>query len=51
MGYTDWILLAQDIYQWWALVSKVMKGFIKCWELLEWLCNCWLFKKDLALVS
>jgi hypothetical protein len=23
-------------------------GFIKCWEFLEWLSNCWLLRKDPA---
>jgi hypothetical protein len=36
----DWIDLAQDRDQWKAPVNTVMDeplGFIKCWEVLEWL--------------
>jgi hypothetical protein len=33
----DWIHLAQDRDQWWALVNMVMNsgGFINCWEFLD----------------
>jgi hypothetical protein len=40
----DWIDLAQDREQWRALVNMPM-SFIKCWEVLEWLCNWRLLKK------
>jgi hypothetical protein len=39
----DWIGLAQARDKWRALVNVVMNplGFIKCWEILEWLHNWW----------
>jgi hypothetical protein len=39
----DWIGLAQERDKWRALVNEVMNplGFIKCWEILEWLHNWW----------
>jgi hypothetical protein len=46
----DWIELAQDREQWRALVHTVMNlsGFIKGWEVPEWLHNWQLFKKGSA---
>jgi hypothetical protein len=44
-----WIDVAQDRDQWRALVNTVMylpSGSIECWELLEWLLNWRLLKKD-----
>jgi hypothetical protein len=28
--------------------GKELSGSIKCWEILDWLSNCWLLKKDSA---
>jgi hypothetical protein len=48
MGWdgVDWIDMAQDRDQWRALVNTVLNlsGFMKCWEVLEWLHN-WRFLK------
>jgi hypothetical protein len=35
----EWVYLAQDRYQWRALVKTAMNnsGPTKCWEILEWL--------------
>jgi hypothetical protein len=43
----DWIDLAQDRDQWRGLVNTAMNltGSIKCWEVLEWLHNCWFHRK------
>jgi hypothetical protein len=38
----DWIDKAQNKDHWMALVNT---GSMKCWEVLEWLHNLWLFKK------
>jgi hypothetical protein len=42
-GDVDWISLVQDWEMWTALVSAVMnlRGYIKCWETVEWLHNWW----------
>jgi hypothetical protein len=44
----EWINLAHDTKQLRALVKTVMNlqvsGFIKCWNVLEWLRDCWLLK-------
>jgi hypothetical protein len=53
-GVVDWIYLVQDREQWRALVNIVMNYLyepldsIKCSEILEWLSNWWLLKKDSA---
>jgi hypothetical protein len=45
----DWIDLAQDRDQWRALEQgNEPSGPLKCWEVLEWLHNWQLFKKDSA---
>jgi hypothetical protein len=47
---TDWIDLTQGRDQWKALVNTgdEPSGSIKCWEVLEWLHNWQLLKKDPA---
>jgi ribosome biogenesis protein Tsr3 len=42
-GGVDCIDLAQDRNRWRALVNSVMNlsDFIKCWETIRWLHNCW----------
>jgi transposase len=46
----DWINLAEDRGQWTALMNTIMNLRVpKCWEVLEWLHNWWLLKKDSAL--
>jgi hypothetical protein len=49
-GSMDWIDLAQDRDQWRALVNTAMnlRGPIKCWEILEWLYDWRLTRKDSA---
>jgi hypothetical protein len=49
-GGMDWIDLAQDRNQWRDVVNTAMnlRGSIKCWEILEWLRNWRLVKKDSA---
>jgi hypothetical protein len=44
----DWIDIALDRDQWRALVNTALnlRGFIKCWEVLEWLHNWRLLKKE-----
>jgi hypothetical protein len=46
----DWIYLAQETepVKGSCELSNVPSGFIKCWEFLEWLSNCWLLKEDTA---
>jgi hypothetical protein len=46
----DWIDVAQDRDQWRALGEHCSEpsGFIKCWEILQWLHNWRLFKKSSA---
>jgi hypothetical protein len=46
----DWIDVAKGRGQWRAVVNTVMNlgGSIKCWEVLEWLQNWRLLKKDSA---
>jgi hypothetical protein len=46
----EWIDLAQDREQWRALAKTVMnlRGSLKCWEVLEWLRNWRLLKKNSA---
>jgi hypothetical protein len=46
----DWIDMAQDMNHWRALVNMILSlgGSIKCWEVLEWLHNWLLLKKDSA---
>jgi hypothetical protein len=43
----DWIDMTQDIEQWRALVNTVLnlRGFTKCWQVLEWLNNWRLLKE------
>jgi hypothetical protein len=38
-GGIDWINVAQDKCQWWALANTEPLGSIKCLEILEWLHN------------
>jgi hypothetical protein len=42
----DWIGLAQDRNRWIALVNLVLnlKGFVNCWETIEWPNNWWPLK-------
>jgi hypothetical protein len=49
----DWINLAEDRDQSRTVVNTVMNlgGSIKCWEILEYLSDCWLLKKDRAALS
>jgi hypothetical protein len=44
----DRIDLAQDRDQWRALVYMVMDHLAPCLEILEWLSDWWLLKKDLV---
>jgi hypothetical protein len=46
----DWIDMAQDRYQWRALLNTILnlRGSIKCWEVLEWLHSWRLLKKGSA---
>jgi hypothetical protein len=49
MEYVNLIYVAEDTDQWQALLSMVLNehsGSIKYWDLLEWLRNCWLLKKN-----
>jgi hypothetical protein len=45
-----WIDLAQVRDQWWVLAERCneLSGFIKLWEVLEWLHNWQLLKKGSA---
>lgn len=47
----DWKDLVQDRDQWKALVDTVMNHRAPCLEILEWLSNWWLLKKDLVPLS
>jgi hypothetical protein len=48
-GVMDWINLAQDMDQWRDLMNMVINiSSTKCWEILEWLPNWRLLKKDSA---
>jgi hypothetical protein len=42
-GGMDWLGLGQNKDGWRALVNVVMNpvGFIRCWEIFEWLHNWW----------
>jgi hypothetical protein len=47
-GGMDWIDLAQDRDQGFCEHDNESSGFIKCWEILEWLRNLRLLKKGSA---
>jgi hypothetical protein len=46
----NWIDLAWDSDECMADMNKVMNllGSIKCWEILEWLHNCQVFRKGVS---